>query len=115
MDNFLFSRPDWQKDAACRGMMNDPDNPTFFIARGDQAQMLKKVRKICEECPVTSDCLEFAIRLDIEQGVWGGKSTRERKIIRKERGLGHGEDTWRWDLGVLAQQAAADRLRLDPT
>ena len=113
MDDFAFSRPEWHKHAACRGMMVDPDKPNFFIPRGDQVGMLKKVRKVCEGCPVIDDCLEFAIRMDIEQGVWGGKSARERKAIRRQRGLGRGEDTWRIDLGVATSRAAADRELLD--
>lgn len=42
-------------------------------------------RKICAECPVRVDCLEYALAQRIDHGVWGGCSERERRRILKRR------------------------------
>ncbi len=41
-------------------------------------------REVCFECPVKSECLEFALANGIEHGVWGGESERSRRRILKE-------------------------------
>lgn len=35
-------------------------------------------------CPVQEDCLNYALRVDEQFGVWGGKSTRERQAITRK-------------------------------
>jgi WhiB family redox-sensing transcriptional regulator len=67
----------WVSKAACR----DKDTSMFFPGRGD-SQSMNRARKICAECPVTDDCLAYALRTDQEFGVWGGKSIREREAMR---------------------------------
>ena len=38
-------------------------------------------------CTVRSECLEYALAHQIEHGVWGGASERERRrILRRRRG-----------------------------
>jgi WhiB family redox-sensing transcriptional regulator len=44
-----------------------------------------RARKICNGCPVTEQCLEYALEERIEHGVWGGCSERERRRILKRR------------------------------
>lgn len=112
MGNFVFARPDWHEHAACRGMMLSEDDPDFFIKRGDQLQMLKRVRKVCEECTVVEECLDYALRMNISVGVWGGASANERRVIRKERGMSGTEDTYFEDLMNEARRATIDRLTL---
>ena len=46
-----------------------------------------KARKICNGCPVTEPCLEYALEHRIDHGVWGGCSERERRRILKRRRL----------------------------
>ncbi len=46
-----------------------------------------KARKICAGCPVTEQCLEYALDHRIDHGVWGGCSERERRRILKRRRL----------------------------
>jgi WhiB family redox-sensing transcriptional regulator len=47
-----------------------------------------RARAICKGCPVTSQCLEYALEERIEHGVWGGCSERERRrILKRRRGL----------------------------
>ena len=46
-----------------------------------------RARKICVDCPVIEQCLEYALDERIEHGVWGGCSERERRRILKRRRL----------------------------
>ena len=42
-------------------------------------------KAICKKCPVIEECLEFAVERKERFGIWGGKSERERRAIRRER------------------------------
>ena len=44
-----------------------------------------RAARVCEGCPVTNECLEYALLHRIEQGVWGGASERERRRILRAR------------------------------
>jgi WhiB family redox-sensing transcriptional regulator len=46
-----------------------------------------RARKVCDECPVKTECLEYALRNRIDHGVWGGTSERQRRRILKARRL----------------------------
>lgn len=68
----------WWDRAACRGV-----NPDVFHPNGSIG--VEVAQQYCARCPVAADCLEYALTNGIEAGVWGGKSERERRRIRKER------------------------------
>jgi len=55
---------------------------TFFPSDGVGVEI---ARKICETCPQSERCLEYALRNRIDHGVWGGCSERERRRILKRR------------------------------
>ena len=44
-------------------------------------------KRLCVNCAVRSECLEYALRNRIDHGVWGGTSERERRRILKSRRL----------------------------
>lgn len=46
---------------------------------------VERAKKVCIDCPVTDQCLEYALRNRIEHGVWGGCSERQRRRILKAR------------------------------
>jgi len=60
--------------------MDDKDEPNYNAVKTEIA------RSICHQCPIEKQCLEFAIKEEME-GVWGGTTTKERKsiIFRIER------------------------------
>ena len=70
----------WQVDANC----NDKYADLFFPNRGAST---REAKKICSECTVKEHCLEYAIVNAEKFGIWGGLSERERRKIRKDRGL----------------------------
>lgn len=69
---------EWMQVALCRDM--DPE--LFFPSDGVGVETAKG---ICMGCPARMDCLEYALRNRIDQGVWGGTSERERRRIRTAR------------------------------
>lgn len=70
--------PEWKRAGACFGL--DPE--MFHPGRG---QTIEPAKRICEQCPVQGECLEYALSHFIKVGVWGGASERERRMIRRER------------------------------
>ena len=68
---------------------------------------------MCEECGVVEECLDYAIRLNIEVGVWGATTGAERREIRKQRGIVGTEDTYWEDLREAARLSSIDSIRLE--
>jgi WhiB family redox-sensing transcriptional regulator len=79
----LVHRPQWMAWGICR----DEPTETFFPLRGEDSRPAKAV---CARCPVQTECLEHALANDQVagcqlQGIWGGKSGRERRTILQGR------------------------------
>jgi WhiB family redox-sensing transcriptional regulator len=71
--------PTWRDVALCRQV--DPER--FFPEKGES---VKAAKRVCAACPVTTACLDYAMRRPAGQdfGIWGGLSERERKALRKQ-------------------------------
>lgn len=67
----------WSESALCIGR-----NPDEMFARG-AAQ--KQVSTLCRQCPVRTECLAEALDNQIEWGVWGGLTERERRALLRKR------------------------------
>ncbi|MFN8021831.1 MAG: WhiB family transcriptional regulator [Acidimicrobiales bacterium] len=85
LEGSIASRPSdddsvtsWMSGGNCR---NYPP-AVFFPSDGVGVD---RARKICSDCPVAEQCLEYALEQRIEHGVWGGASERERRRILKRR------------------------------
>lgn len=69
---------EWQLRGACRGL----DSGMFFHPENERgpsrARREDAAKKVCAGCPVTRECLSWALRTREPYGVWGGKSTEER-------------------------------------
>jgi WhiB family transcriptional regulator, redox-sensing transcriptional regulator len=70
--------PRWQDDALCAQVGGD----IFFPEKG---QPVRDAKALCDRCPVQAACLEDALARDERFGIWGGKSERERRRIKKDR------------------------------
>ena len=73
----------WQRDAACRGLGVEESQAIFFPAPGES---ISAARALCEGCPVSGQCLDFALTHGCT-GVWGGTSDHERRRIRRLGGV----------------------------
>jgi WhiB family transcriptional regulator, redox-sensing transcriptional regulator len=73
----------WRKDAICR----DTDPELFFPVgtTGIALVQIAKAKEVCGECPVSSDCLDYALHTNQDSGIWGGTSEEERRQMRRER------------------------------
>ena len=63
----------WRDQAACRG-----EDATWFFAPGyferrdEKDARERKAKAVCARCPASEDCLEYALRIRDNHGVWGG-------------------------------------------
>src|SRR5690242_8005745 len=72
---------EWRDRAACRDT-----NPELFFPIGTTGLAIDQIdaaRAVCAQCPVMSECLEFALATNQEAGVWGGTTEDERRKLRK--------------------------------
>jgi WhiB family redox-sensing transcriptional regulator len=74
---------DWRRRALCR----DTSPELFFPigTTGPAVDQIGSAKRICAECPVTHECLEFAILTGQEAGIWGGTTEEERRALRRAR------------------------------
>ncbi|WP_026412743.1 WhiB family transcriptional regulator [Actinomadura oligospora] len=82
MPNPNAAEEHWSDHAICRGA--DPD---LFFPIGYAAPVLREqerqAKAICANCPVVADCLRWALRVGEPDGVWGGTTPEERRLLRR--------------------------------
>ena len=66
----------WQKEAKC--LQAEPD--TFFPEKGGST---REAKRICAQCTVRAECLEYALENEERFGIWGGLSERERRKLKR--------------------------------
>ena len=64
----------WRDKAACIG---NPD--MFFFTHGVSDAERRKARATCWGCAVRRECLDYAIEHQMQFGLWGGLTIRERR------------------------------------
>lgn len=42
-----------------------------------------EAQKMCDKCPVKSDCLTYAMENRVDYGIWGGLTETQRKRLRR--------------------------------
>jgi WhiB family transcriptional regulator, redox-sensing transcriptional regulator len=67
----------WRDLALCLEV--DPE--LFFPAPGENPH---PARRVCAQCPVSAQCLDYAISTGQRFGVWGGLTPEERREARQE-------------------------------
>lgn len=72
----LVGDSDWAARAVCAGA--DPD--TLFVTGAAQ----REAARLCLACPVRLECLADALDNQIEYGVWGGMTERQRRAVLKK-------------------------------
>ena len=70
------ARIEWVSKARC--LSKDPDE--LFVRGAAQ----RKAASICRRCPVIAECGADALDNEIEFGVWGGMTERQRRALRKK-------------------------------
>lgn len=86
----------WTTEALCAS--GDPDR--LFVTGAAQ----REAAKLCRNCPVQMQCLADALDNQVEFGVWGGLTERQRRAVLKRR-----PDVVSWR--ALLEHARADARR----
>ncbi len=68
---------DWTASALCRAVSPD----ALFVRGAEQ----NRAKQLCSGCPVRTECLAEALDNEIEWGVWGGMTERERRALLRRR------------------------------
>ena len=85
----------WKEQAACYNTYPDTD---FFNLR--HPQKAKRLKDMCDVCPVWEPCLDLGLEMDQDFGLWGGVTfcgdgaqMRERielAVVRREQRFSRG-------------------------
>ena len=72
----------WHLKASCRG----PEAQLFFPPslperREDRELRETRAKRICADCAVREECLDFALRVREPHGIWGGLTEAERRPL----------------------------------
>lgn len=82
--NALIRPQPWMKSAMCA--QTDPD---AFFPEASNSVSITRAKAICASCPVIGQCLDYALRNNEKEGVWGGTTEKERHrlrdLLRKQR------------------------------
>jgi WhiB family transcriptional regulator, redox-sensing transcriptional regulator len=72
----------WQLKAACRGPQSTAFFPPARIERRDERISREaEAKSICRSCVVRQPCLEYALRIREQHGIWGGLNEQERRVL----------------------------------
>jgi len=71
---------EWKNRAACSGYPNS----LFFPSTDASESQLERAVGVCQVCPVTEECLEYAFETNQRAGIWGGTTEDERKSLRRK-------------------------------
>ena len=69
---------EWQDQALCA--QTDPE--LFFPEKGGGS---RDAKRICRQCPVRAECLEYALAHDERFGVWGAMTVSDRDRLTRAR------------------------------
>ncbi|HJM28609.1 MAG: WhiB family transcriptional regulator [Acidimicrobiales bacterium] len=76
----LLDDQGWQMRAACRGpQIKVFFPPAHFERKIDKRERERRAKMICRSCAVRNDCLDYALRIREQHGIWGGLNESERK------------------------------------
>ncbi len=70
----------WRSKANCLGV-----DPSLFFPPKGQSAALRVAKTVCRGCSVREECLTYALDNNVDGGVWGATSERERKKLRRQR------------------------------
>ena len=69
----------WREAAACL----EVENQVSFFPDKEDVGGIAKAKAVCATCPVASECLTWAIETNQGEGIWGGHTPRERRVLRR--------------------------------
>jgi WhiB family redox-sensing transcriptional regulator len=55
--------------------------PSHFERKDDRELREARAKAICRSCPVRKECLDYALRIREQHGIWGGLNETERRLM----------------------------------
>ena len=74
------SRNSWEDDWTLLAQCGPEQADALHVTGADQHE----ATRICDGCRVRTECLAEALDHEIEDGVWGGQTARERRALRRQ-------------------------------
>ena len=74
----------WVARSAC--LDEDPEHFFPISKTGRAEEQIARAKAVCASCVVKAPCLEFAIRTDADDGIWGGMDPSQRRRIKRSLG-----------------------------
>ncbi|VAV96633.1 hypothetical protein MNBD_ACTINO02-3239 [hydrothermal vent metagenome] len=68
----------WRHMASCNGADLD-----LFFPAGEDDSLTGPALRVCAECPVQQECLDYAVETNQTEGVWGGMTGPDRRRLRR--------------------------------
>lgn len=97
-------KADWRSESAC------------LIEPGDwfSEEYLEQLeaKTVCGWCPVSLECLDYALRTRSGAGVWGGFTGEERVKLRRRAPKGR-QEYWDYLEREIANQSVRTHIRLE--
>jgi WhiB family redox-sensing transcriptional regulator len=81
----MITTESWEEAAACREPGIDPELFFPVSETGLSAGEVTAAKAICGRCLVTAQCLDWALRVGEQDGVWGATTPQERRLLRRDR------------------------------
>lgn len=60
--------------------LDEPD--IFFSVKTDD---IKFAQALCSDCPLVQKCIQYALDNEIAEGIWGGLTEAQRKMLRPKK------------------------------
>jgi WhiB family redox-sensing transcriptional regulator len=75
----MYETRDWHDQAACL----DADPELFFPVSefGPSSDQVWEAKQVCHSCPVQWTCLTWALQNRVNDGIWGGSTEAERRMM----------------------------------
>jgi len=84
----LTAEETWKDRAKCWGKTTSPATDFWFPDPEEpesvRTSKTQQAKIVCVTCPVKEECLRYAIEAGEVYGIWGGKTNRERAVIRRQ-------------------------------
>lgn len=77
----VYDRPAWQADGSCFLTGDIAMHKNYFDFDGNE----DLARKLCADCVVREECLEYAISTNQSAGIWGGLDAGERLKAKRKK------------------------------
>ena len=72
---------EWMEDAEC----SRAQDPEIFFPQGDDLKLhMRSAKEYCDRCMVSAECLEYAVKNRIDDGIFAGMTPRQRRSLRKQ-------------------------------